>query len=258
MSEGATEAIAAMRRSHDEMAPMVEAFSAGDLRAQSGSSEWSVAAVLSHLGSAAEIGRNTLVSRKADMASAQPVWDRWNAMTPESQAANFVVSDRELVEAYEGLSEEELANDRVDVGFLPEPVGIDMVAAMRLSEVALHRWDIEVAFDPAATVAGYLVPPALRLLPAFAGFFAKPSGTAGRVAISTTGPARTYSLELRLDGATLVEGGESGTAGTSLTIPAESLLRLTGGRLDPEHTPAGVTISGELSLDTLRAVFPGY
>jgi uncharacterized protein (TIGR03083 family) len=258
MSEGATEAIAAMRRSHDEMATMVEGFSAAQLAARSGSSEWTVAAVLSHLGSAAEIGHNTLVNRKADMSGTQAVWDRWNAMSPEVQAAQFVVVDRALVEAYESLDAKALADDTVDVGFLPQPVGIDMVAAMRLSEVALHRWDVEVAFDPAATVPEYLAAPALQLLPVFAGFFAKPAGATGRVAVSTTGPARSYSLELRADGTSLSEGDDATAAGTRLSIPAEALLRLTGGRLDPRHTPAGVTISGDLSLDTLRAAFPGY
>jgi uncharacterized protein (TIGR03083 family) len=258
MSQGATEAIAALRRSHDEMVTMVEGFSAGELAAQSGSSEWTVAAVLSHLGSAADIARNTILNRKADMAAAQSVWDRWNTMAPEAQAANFVVADQALVEAYESLGDVALAHDTVDLGFLPEPVGMDMVAAMRLSEVALHRWDIEVAFDSSATVAAYLVPPALRLLPVFAGFFAKPGAATGRVAVTTTNPARSYALELRSDGATLSEGGDGRPAGTSLAIPAEAFLRLAGGRLDPGHTPAEVTISGELSLDALRAAFPGY
>ncbi len=30
------------------------------------------------------------------------------------------------------------------------------------------------------------------------------------------------------------------------------------GRLGTDHTPAGVTIDGPMSLDDLRAVFPGY
>ena len=30
------------------------------------------------------------------------------------------------------------------------------------------------------------------------------------------------------------------------------------GRLKPAHTPAGVTVSGDISLDDLRTVFPGY
>jgi uncharacterized protein (TIGR03083 family) len=258
MSGEATEAIAALRRSHDEMATMVNGFSAKELAAQSGASEWTVAAVLSHLGSAAEIGRNTLVNRKADMAAAPSVWDRWNAMTPEVQAANFVVADRALVEAYESLSDWELANETIDVGFLPEPAGIDLVAAMRVSEVALHRWDIEVAFDPEATVTGYLVAPVLRLLPMFAPYFANLGAVAGRVHLSTINPARSYALELRPDGASLSEGGAGGGTGTHLAIPAEAFLRLIGGRLDPAHTPAEVIISGELSLDALRAAFPGY
>jgi hypothetical protein len=33
---------------------------------------------------------------------------------------------------------------------------------------------------------------------------------------------------------------------------------LAAGRLRAAHTPAGVAIEGELTLDDLRAVFPGY
>ena len=40
--------------------------------------------------------------------------------------------------------------------------------------------------------------------------------------------------------------------------PPEAALRLIGGRLGPAHTPAGVEVIGDVSLDELRAVFPGY
>jgi hypothetical protein len=43
-----------------------------------------------------------------------------------------------------------------------------------------------------------------------------------------------------------------------LRLPLEALLRLIGGRLPEKHTPAGVDITGSLSLADLRAVFPGY
>ena len=33
---------------------------------------------------------------------------------------------------------------------------------------------------------------------------------------------------------------------------------MAAGRLRPTHTPDTVTIEGELTLDDLRAVFPGY
>jgi hypothetical protein len=64
-------------------------------------------------------------------------------------------------------------------------------------------------------------------------------------------------LELRDDGATLSEGFD-GPAGTRIHLPAEALLRLTGGRLDHNHTPPSVSVQGDISLDDLRRVFPGY
>jgi hypothetical protein len=39
-----------------------------------------------------------------------------------------------------------------------------------------------------------------------------------------------------------------------LEIPAEGLIRLVYGRLDPDHTPP---IGGSADLDALRRVFPG-
>ena len=34
------------------------------------------------------------------------------------------------------------------MAFLPEPADVDLFTGMRLIEVALHAWDVEVAFDP--------------------------------------------------------------------------------------------------------------
>ncbi len=42
---------------------------------------------------------------------------------------------------------------------------------------------------------------------------------------------------------------------TRLHLPAEALIRLVYGRLDPEHTPA---IEGDADLDALRRTFPGF
>jgi hypothetical protein len=42
-----------------------------------------------------------------------------------------------------------------------------------------------------------------------------------------------------------------------LALPAEALLRLSFGRLDESHTPDAVSVSGPLSLDDLRTMFPG-
>ena len=42
----------------------------------------------------------------------QAVWDRWNAMAPAEQAANFVAWEERLVGALEALTDEELATAR--------------------------------------------------------------------------------------------------------------------------------------------------
>lgn len=261
MANGAKDAIAAMRRSHDELAPQVESLGSEGLTAQSACSEWTVAQVLSHLGSAAEIGLNTLKAGRNDMDAAPAIWDRWNAMSADEQATNFLNADRSLVEAYEALDDDELAHKKLDLGFLPAPVDISFALGMRLSEVGLHRWDIDFATQAAPTVPGYIVPFVMENLPMFAGFFAKPIGKSGRVAITATDPDSSdvleYVLELGDDGASMSEGASEGTE-THVSLPSEALLRLTSGRLDAEHTPEDVTVEGELSIDDLRRIFPGY
>jgi hypothetical protein len=54
----------------------------------------------------------------------------------------------------------------------------------------------------------------------------------------------------------LTPGDSDGTAAT-VTLPAEALIRLVYGRLDPDHTPAEVSVSG-VDLNALRAVFQGF
>ena len=53
---------------------------------------------------------------------------------------------------------------------------------------------------------------------------------------------------------------EDGTDGATARFegPLEAAIRLLAGRLDPAHTPEGVTVSGDVTLDDLRRVFPGY
>jgi hypothetical protein len=44
----------------------------------------------------------------------------------------------------------------------------------------------------------------------------------------------------------------------TFTGPLEAALRMLEGRLGPTYTPAGVTVTGNVTLDELRAVFPGF
>jgi uncharacterized protein (TIGR03083 family) len=256
-ADEARDGIAALRRLHDELVEYTHGFDEEALHARSGSSEWTVADVLSHLGSGAEIGLATLTTGRSDMDAAPAVWARWNTMSSTEKASNFVTADERLVEALEALDGEALANKKVDFVFLPQPVDVAFVARMRLTEAGLHRWDLEVAFDPNATVANYVVPFVLHQLPMFAGFFAKPIGKTGTVEVQISEPSRSYVLELTGDGASLTEG-QAAAATSHLSGPAEAFVRLTSGRLKAGHTPAAVKTSGPVSLDDLRRVFPGY
>jgi hypothetical protein len=51
-------------------------------------------------------------------------------------------------------------------------------------------------------------------------------------------------------------GWEDGATDGELLLPTESFLRLVYGRLDPDHTPP-LELTGPVTLDELRAVFPG-
>jgi len=91
----------------------------------------------------------------------------------------------------------------------------------------------------------------------------KPLGEPFSVRIRTTDPERDYLLTSAEGVAVIDWPGEqpaadvAGTRVTEVSMPAEALLRLAYGRLDPEHTPESV--SGDpADLDRLRKIFPGF
>jgi uncharacterized protein (TIGR03083 family) len=249
--------IAELRAIHDRLATLVAGLSADQLTAQSGAEDWTVATVLSHLGSGSEIGRYPVLAAAGageDPPANQDVWDRWNAMAPADQATAFVESQERLVATYEALTPQQRESIEIDLGFMPQPVALATVLGMRLNEVALHGWDVEVGLNPAAGLsdasAALLGRHFTETMSFMLGFVGKPEAV---------GPARVaigdYSIVLG-DAVSL----EPGTDGATATFegPLESAIRLLAGRLGPEHTPAGVDVTGNVTLDELRKVFPGY
>ena len=75
------------------------------------------------------------------------------------------------------------------------------------------------------------------------------------VLVTLTGPDRQFGLSLGQTPSFVETPAEPDV---TLTLPAEAWLRLATGRLRPEHTPDSVAVTGDLSLDDLRRVFPGY
>ncbi|MDE0775356.1 MAG: maleylpyruvate isomerase family mycothiol-dependent enzyme [Nocardioides sp.] len=262
--------IAALRAQHDRLAELVARSSEETLAARSGAQEWSVADVLSHLGSGAEIMRMPILAAidgtPAPEGGMQPIWDRWNALAPRDQATQYVEHDARYVETVEALDAAQRGELLVDVGFLPEPVPLEVALGMRLDEVALHAWDVQVATDPSAVVDGESAELLLELMGGsmsfLLGFLGKPDQLSVPARVAVAGHvlevAEGVSLTARgaTDGADGADGADEVTA--TWSGPTEAFVRLVGGRLGPAHTPDGVSVTGNVGLDDLRAVFPGF
>jgi len=266
MPSAADTAIQSLRAVHDELAARVRGYAEADLGRPSGAAEWTVAQVLSHIGSGAEIALAGLEAARAgspppEQSFYQSVWDRWNAMSPRQQANGCVSSDAALVEGYEALDGATRNSLRLELPFLPEPVDLDLQAALRLNESTLHGWDVAAADDPAATLNPTAVPLLVDALTGpmsfLVGAIGKSGGADGVLAVRAFDPDR--QLTLRISDPVALEASAPDAADGTLTLPAEALLRLLTGRLGgAEHTPATVTVTGPLDLVALRAVFPGF
>ena len=82
--------VSAVRASHDRLSAIVAGLDADGLRKQSYAKEWTIADVLSHLGSGAEIFSLVIEAgvtgaEPPTMEAFQPIWDTWNARTPRSR-----------------------------------------------------------------------------------------------------------------------------------------------------------------------------
>ena len=259
MTSLADRTIVSLRSLHDELAALVATLTDDQLTGRSGATEWTIAQVLSHLGSGSEI---SLASVQAAVNGTQApegdfnqgVWDRWNAMSPQDQASGFLEHDETLVETIEALTPEQRENLKIKI-FMPSPLGVAAVAGLRLNEVALHSWDVRVALDPTATVSD---DDATVLLDQFAGelgfllgFVGKPEALAQPAVVDANG----YGLLIG-DGIRLTPEVFDATA--TLTSAPDAVIRLISGRLTPAFTPDSVHVEGNLSLEDLRRVFPGF
>jgi uncharacterized protein (TIGR03083 family) len=256
--------IAVLRQAHDQLADVVRGLDANGLARQSACAEWDVAQVLGHLGSAAEIGIATLDAaldgREGPGADFnQPVWDRWNALDNQAKADGFLELAENLVARYEALDAGTRADMRIKLPFFPEPVDVATLVRLRTSEITHHGWDVRVTFDPTATLHPGAVDLMIDHSGDFLAYIGKAAALGGRsatVSVETTDPVRSYGLTIAE--AVSLSNGVPADPDATLRLPAESWLRLTYGRLRPEHTPAPVSLTGDgPTLDDLRRVFPG-
>ncbi|GAA3111836.1 uncharacterized protein (TIGR03083 family) [Kribbella aluminosa] len=256
MTTSVDRAIAALRANHDTLAALVPTLSEEQLRSRSGAKDWTVAQVLSHLGSGAEISRQPIATTAGEQVEAednQSIWDRWNASSPADQAAGFLKHDAEYLDTVEGLSAEQ-RDRQIDLRIMPEPVPLIVALALRLNEVANHAWDVRVGINPSATVDSDSAELLLELfggpLAFLLGFSAKTDQLEQQVRLAIPGGG----IEIT-DAVTVTDAVDDPTA--TFEGPKEAVVRLLTGRLGAEHA-AGVTVTGNVTLDDLRKVFPGY
>jgi uncharacterized protein (TIGR03083 family) len=245
--------VSAVRASHDRLSAIVAGLDADGLRKQSYAKEWTIADVLSHLGSGAEIFSLVIEAgvtgaEPPTMDAFQPIWDTWNARTPQEQAAQCTAANEALVSRVEALTEAERESFTV-VMFGRMTMDLAGVLGMRLSEHAVHAWDVEVALDPAARIAPDAVGLLAVRLPMMTGFMGKQQETPSVVEATTSDPAFT----LDTGGVTLTPGSTGASA--SLALPAEAFVRLVYGRLDDD---ADITSAVGITIPELQAVFPGF
>lgn len=251
--------IAALRSSHDRLTALVEPLVPDGVEAPSQASEWSIAQVLSHLGSQAEGFAGILDAALEGGAlpgpdAFPPIWDAWNARTPEKQVTDSVVANEAFVAQVEALSDVQL--DELQFAMFGMELDVVGFLRMRLSEHAVHTWDVAASLDPTAAVSPDAVELVIDMLPEMARRVGKPQDEPVRVRIVTSGPAR--DLALTVDDAVTIDQWDGGSTDGVLRLPAEALVRLVYGRLDDKHAPPIELDSDAVTLDRLRSVFPGF
>jgi uncharacterized protein (TIGR03083 family) len=248
--------ISAIRSSHDRLTGLLSPLSDDEVQGPSYASEWSIADVASHLGSQAEIFELFLAAGLTGAPAPggeafQPIWDRWNALSPTEQVAQSIATNEAFVSRVEQIAPADAASFALSMfGMELDLAGF---AAMRLGEHALHTWDVAVALDPTATVSADAVALLVDTIAPMAARSGKPQAGVEPIDIVTADPERHLVLTVQPE-VSIAEGADP--AADVLHLPAEAFVRLVYGRLDPDHTPADV--ADETRLATARAVFPGF
>jgi uncharacterized protein (TIGR03083 family) len=248
--------IATLRASHERLRALVEPLSPEEIRQTSFCSDWSIAQVLSHLGSQAELLGGFLTAALAgepepDRESFPAVWDRWNARSPEEQRAEGLAANEQAVVDIESVDEPVRSELQISMfsGFLT--VDVPGFARLRLMEHAIHSWDIAVTLDPDAVIDPAAVALIVDELPALVGRFAQPHDGL-RLRIDVSDPTSSWLLAPGEEGfEPYVDQPVDGT----LAVSAEQLIRLVYGRLRPADD---LTVDAPgITVADLEQVFPG-
>jgi uncharacterized protein (TIGR03083 family) len=248
-------ALPALRASVDRLSALVRPLS-DELTHRAYPSAWTVADVLSHVGSSGVIlqGRldDALAGRETPDDFAEGVWAEWDAKAPPAKAADGLAVDEAFTTRLESIGPVERSTVSVSLG--PLTFDFEEFVRTRLNEHLLHEWDVAVALDPTATLASDGVEIVIDNLGLIGSYTSVPVAPDRTLTVATTSPERSFTITVATQ---RVEFSSGETANEpTLRMPAEAFIRLVYGRLDPGHTPTSVEGDAE-ALDQLRQVFPG-
>jgi len=250
--------LAALRNSRARLVETATPLTSEQVRERSYDTEWSIGQVLSHIATGSIFFKFILEAGLAGepvpaIDVMRPIWDEWNAKSPEEQTRDGVEADGALMAAFEALDTQQRADWELDMfGMHPDFAGL---LQMRLSEHAVHTWDFVVALDPKAQLLPDAVDLLIDTLERLVARVGKPLDQQLVIGVETDAPSRNFVLTVDAEGATLEPLDARSDADRLLAIPAEAFVRLVYGRLDPEHTPAA---ADHPILDELRTVFVGF
>jgi uncharacterized protein (TIGR03083 family) len=254
--ETMSDPLSTLRSSVDRLAAVVRLLDEVAITDRAYPSEWTIADVLSHLGSGAVIAQRRLDDALAGSPTPDDfnpgVWDEWNAKAPRTKVDDGLAADGAFVARLEAVAPGE--RDRFKTPMGPLELDWDAFVGMRLNEHLLHEWDVMVSVDPAATLAADGTALVVDNLELIGRFTAKPNGDPRTITVGTTDPHRSFAVTI--EPGTITFAPASSAEQPDLSMPAESFVRLVYGRLDPDHTPRSV-VGDAAALHQLRAVFPG-
>ncbi|OZC74656.1 hypothetical protein CH274_21780 [Rhodococcus sp. 06-418-5] len=247
----------ALQTASNDLRHLVDGLSTEDLSLASRDGDWTVAQVLSHLGSAAEICTD-LVRRglAGDHRGPQrdeltPIWDRWNDLGPAEQRLQWQRADAAHLELLAGITVEQEKSLRVP--YFAGPMDLTTYLGYRLSEHALHGWDVAVTFDPSATVGQLdLVWQRIDMIASRFHDGAVRQRLAARQILLLHSDHRDL---LVVDDEVHIETGTDRSAPSTVTATSDVTTRLVYGRLRPEDD---MDISGPTARDDLVQLFPGF
>lgn len=260
-SHPSREWLVALRSASSDLQVLLDDLDEQDLTRPSLAGEWTVAQVLSHLGSGAEICAE-LVRRglAGDDRGPQrdqlvPVWERWDALSPADQAAQWRQADAAHLDLLAGITADQEASLRVP--YFAGPMDLTTYLGYRLSEHALHGWDVAATYDASATVGQ--VDLVWRRIDMIAARFHDSTvrDRLAPLAVALEHDGHPDGRRDRLDvGAEVhVVSDDATTAAGCATATTDVLVRLVYGRLRPEDQ---LELTGPATRDDLVRLFPGF